>query len=116
MVQQQGIGRVRHLDASLLWVQQKKKENTLSIGRIPAELNCADLGAKALTKKRMMGFLYMLKMVQHGGDRVGKEEYREIEQRADEERIEEGDEEHKSSHWIAADDGRNGPGRRQQDQ
>ena len=46
MVQRQGIGRVRHLDASLLWVQQKEKEKVLSIGPIPTELNCADLGTK----------------------------------------------------------------------
>ena len=46
MVQGQGIGRVRHLDASLLWIQQKEKE----------------------TQNRHMALLYMLKMV----DSVGK--------------------------------------------
>ena len=62
-------------------MQQREKGKTLSIGPIPTELNCADLGTKALTKKRMMGLLYMLKMVQHGGDRVGEEEYKELEHR-----------------------------------
>ena len=81
MVQRQGIGRVRHLDASLLWVQQKEKEKVLSIGPIPTELNCADLGTKALTRKRMLGLLYMLKVVQFGGERVGEEEYKELEHR-----------------------------------
>ena len=42
MVQRQGIGRVRHLDASLLWVQQKEKDKVLTTGAIPTELNCAD--------------------------------------------------------------------------
>ena len=32
MVQRQGIGRVRHLDASLLWVQQKEKDKVLTAG------------------------------------------------------------------------------------
>ena len=81
MVQRQGIGRVRHLDASLLWVQQKEKEKVLSIGPIPTKLNCADLGAKALTKRRMLGLLYMLKVIQYGGERVGEEECRELEHR-----------------------------------
>ena len=53
--QRQGIGRVRHLDASLLWVQQKEKDKVLTTGAIPTELNCADIGAKNLTRKRLFG-------------------------------------------------------------
>ena len=30
MTQRQGIGRVRHLDASLLWIQQKEKIITVA--------------------------------------------------------------------------------------
>ena len=79
MVQRQGIGRVRHLDASLLWVQQKEKEKVLSIVAVPTELNCADVGANNLTKKRLFGLLYMMKVINSIGDRVGHEEFKEIE-------------------------------------
>ena len=44
MVQRQGVGRVRHLDAALLWVQQEEKEKVLTVGAIPTELNSADIG------------------------------------------------------------------------
>eukprot|EP00913_Durusdinium_trenchii_P032971 g30866.t1 len=79
MVQRQGIGRVRHLDASLLWIQQKEKEKILSVAPIPTDLNCADVGTKNLAKKRLLGLLYMLKMVNAVYDRIGEEEYEEIE-------------------------------------
>ena len=78
MVQRQGIGRVRHLDASLLWAQ-KEKEKVLSIAAIPTELNCADVGTKSLTKKRLFGLLYMMKVIDSIGERVGREEYKDIE-------------------------------------
>ena len=74
MVQRQGIGRVRHLDASLLWIQQKEKEKILSVSPIPTDLNCADIGTKNLAKKRLLGLLYMLKMVNAVYDRIGEEE------------------------------------------
>ena len=68
MVQGQGIGRVRHLDASLLWIQQKEKEKVMSVAAVPSELNSADLETKKLTQNRHRALLYMLKMV----DSVGK--------------------------------------------
>ena len=79
MVQRQGIGRVRHLDAALLWIQQKEKEKVLSVSPIPMDLKCADIGTKNLAKKRLLGLLYMLKMVNAVYDRIGEEEYEEIE-------------------------------------
>ena len=81
MVQRQGIGRVRHLDAALLWIQQKEKDKILTVSPIPTELNSADIGAKGLTRSRLFGLLYMLKMINSAGDRVGFEEYKELEHR-----------------------------------
>ena len=46
-----------------MWVQQKEKDKVLSIAAILTELNCADIGAKNLTRKRLFGLLYMLKVV-----------------------------------------------------
>ena len=81
MVQRQGIGRVRHLDAALLWIQRKEKEKTLAVSPIPTELNCADIGTKSLTRRRLFGLLYMLKMVNSSGDRIGTDEFQELEHR-----------------------------------
>ena len=81
MVQRQGIGRVRHMDAALLWIQQKEKDKILSVSPIPTELNTADIGAKGLTRSRLFGLLFMLKVIDGAGDRVGHEEYKEIEHR-----------------------------------
>ena len=81
MVQRQGIGRVRHMDAALLWIQQKEKEKILAVSPIPTELNPADIGTKGLTRNRLFGLLYMIKMIDGAGDRVGQEEYKELEHR-----------------------------------
>ena len=81
MVQRQGIGRVRHMDAALLWIQQKEKDKILAVSPIPTELNTADIGTKGLTRSRLFGLLFMLKMIDGAGDRVGHDEYKELEHR-----------------------------------
>ena len=80
MTQRQGIGRVRDLNASMLWIQQKEREKALSVAAIPTDLNSADVGAKNLPKKRLRGLQYMLHLVDSVGDRVGEQEFREIEE------------------------------------
>ena len=81
MVQRPGIGRVRHMDAALLWIQQKEQDKILVVSPIPTELNTADIGTKGLTRSRLFGLLFMLKMIDGAGDRVGHEEYKELESR-----------------------------------
>ena len=46
MVQRAGIGRTRHIDVGMLWVQQKAWQERLKYGKVLGTLNCAD----ALTK------------------------------------------------------------------
>ena len=79
MVQRQGIGRVRHLDAALLWVQQKESEKIFNVGAIGTELNCADIGTKNLTRSRLYELLYMLKVVDSTGERIGLQEFKDLE-------------------------------------
>ena len=79
MVQRQGIGRVRHLDAALLWVQQKESEKVFNVGAIGTALNCADIGTKNLTRSRLFGLLYMLKMISSAGERIGQQEFKDLE-------------------------------------
>ena len=58
---------------SLLWVQQKEKDQVLSMAAIPTELNCVDVGAKNLTRKRFFGLLYTMKVINSLSERVGRE-------------------------------------------
>ena len=41
-----GIGKVRHLDTNLLWIQDKLKQGTFVIKKIHGEKNPADLFTK----------------------------------------------------------------------
>ena len=46
ITQRVGCGRVRHLDASLLWVQMAVKAKKLVIGTVAGSLNPSDIGTK----------------------------------------------------------------------
>ncbi|CAK0843308.1 unnamed protein product, partial [Prorocentrum cordatum] len=48
-----GVGRIRHLHAPLLWVQQKRAQKELNIRKVPGEENPADLGANELARPVM---------------------------------------------------------------
>ena len=61
-----GIGEARHIAANLLWPQQKVKEKKLQITAIPTELNSDDVGTKRLSKTRLTGLKYVMKMVDQG--------------------------------------------------
>ena len=74
-----GIGRTRHIAANLLWLQQKVKEKTVQSTAIPTELNPADVGTKSLSKARLTGLKYVMKMVNHVDERIGEKEFEEIE-------------------------------------
>ena len=49
-----GIGKVRHLDTNLLWVQDKVKQGSLKINKVHGEKNPADLFTKHLDNSKMM--------------------------------------------------------------
>ena len=52
-----GLGKVRHLDTNLLWVQDKIKSKSLVITKIYGEKNPADLFTKYLDHTKMMEFV-----------------------------------------------------------
>ena len=74
-----GIGRTRHIEANLVWLQQKVAEKALMITPIPTELNPADIGTKSLSKARLLGLKYVIIMVDYDGIRVGRHEYEDLE-------------------------------------
>ena len=49
IIHRQGIGKIRHLDTSVLWLQQKELKAKISFSKIDGTKNCADLMTKHLT-------------------------------------------------------------------
>ena len=48
-----GIGRVRHLAVGQLWVQERIRDGTLGLRKVPGEANPADIGTKHLAADAM---------------------------------------------------------------
>jgi hypothetical protein len=55
----QGVGRVRHLDVRLLWLQDKVKSGELAVAKITSEENESDMGTKYLTGERLKFLMNM---------------------------------------------------------
>ena len=49
IIQRQGLGKMRHLDTSYLWIQEKAMNEELQYQKIAGKKNAADLFTKVLT-------------------------------------------------------------------
>ena len=58
-----GVGRTRHIAAGLLWLQQKVVAKELRITGIPTAVNTSDIGTKVLSRARMSGLKFLIKML-----------------------------------------------------
>ena len=56
----QGLGRIRHLATTDLWLQQRVKHRDLIIKKISGDLNPSDLLTKVLDSKRMHFLLELM--------------------------------------------------------
>ena len=72
-----GIGRTRHLDAVMMWLQQKCHDKVIRVPAIPTRTISADIGTKALARARM----FMTGMVDDDSRELGKDEFRDIERK-----------------------------------
>ena len=72
-----GIGRIRHIAANLLWLQQKVAAKQIAVTAVPTEINPADVGTKSLSKARLAALKYIMKMIDHIDERIGKSEFEE---------------------------------------
>ena len=81
MCSQVGSGRTRHLDAVMMWLQQKCHEKVIRVTAIPRSINSADIGTKALARARMRGLMFMTGMVDDDNRELGKDEFRDIERK-----------------------------------
>ena len=57
MATRRGVGRVRHLDARLLWLQQLCAKGVVQVRARPGEHNESDLGTKMVDLRRMTSLL-----------------------------------------------------------
>ena len=77
IAQRVGCGRVRHLDAGLLWLQQAVKERMFKVGAIAGTANPSDLGTKPVPAARLRELLFKLGAVDESYELVGKAEHEE---------------------------------------
>ena len=73
-----GVGRTRHIAAGLLWLQEKTNAKELRITGVPTAINVSDIGAKILSKARVKGLKFLIKMVDGDNEKIGKQEFEEI--------------------------------------
>ena len=48
ITQRRGIGKTRHIDVGLLWIQQNAKNGEVDISKVDGKLNPADMFTKAV--------------------------------------------------------------------
>ena len=63
LISRKGLGKARHLDVNLLWIQKliKPKSQGLAVKVIPGPENPADSGTKALTRDKIRKYMKMFK-------------------------------------------------------
>ena len=62
-----GLGKIRHLDTALLWLQHHVNENKLCILKVLGDENVADIGTKDLEEKKMRKCMDILGFVEATG-------------------------------------------------
>ena len=66
IISRRGLGKVRHLDTSFLWLQEAHAERNIRFDRLQAESNNADLMTKHLAQARMMMLVEALHLIKNG--------------------------------------------------
>ena len=71
MCTRQGIGKVRHMDTQIMWIQQRVRNNDIDLYKVLGENNPADLMTKAeIPKERAQHLLDMMHCEFEGGRAV----------------------------------------------
>ena len=63
MVRRSGSGRVKHIEARFLWLQEKVRDNYLEVDRIDTSHNTADLGTKFHSRATLQSLVAMMPVV-----------------------------------------------------
>ena len=62
----------RHIAAGLLWLQQKVGEKELRVTGVRTSVNTSDIGTKILSKARMKGLEFLIKMIDGDDQKIGR--------------------------------------------
>ena len=65
-----GIGKMKHIDAGHLWLQDEVKLNRLRVRRVKSEDNLADLATNAISNKIIRKLA--ISMGYHCGEKIAK--------------------------------------------
>ena len=60
ILQRQGVGRVRHLDVGVLWLQEQQLKQMIDLTKVAGTKNPADLMTKNLNKDQIDQYVEML--------------------------------------------------------
>ena len=71
-----GVGKVRHLQTSCLWLQQWIARKELRMAAIPTSKNPTDCGTKILPGSRLKYLSFIMNLVDGKSNRIGTEEHR----------------------------------------
>ena len=63
-----GLGRVRHLAVSDLWIQQKVRQGSVVVEKVPGTRNTSDMCTKALDGTRLEELMKRAGLIRHGND------------------------------------------------
>ena len=74
LIYKTGSSKVRHLDARLLWVQEKCRDGKFRVMSIPTRINMSDLGTKPLGAERVRMLLGLAGYHDHDGP-IGQVEF-----------------------------------------
>ncbi|CAE7411360.1 unnamed protein product [Symbiodinium sp. CCMP2592] len=72
-----GVGRVKHLQTSSLWIQQWVHKKMLKVAAIGTSKNPTDMGTKILSASRLRMLSGVAGMVNDGGEHLGADELNE---------------------------------------
>ena len=72
----QGVGRIRHLSAKILWIQQEVLAGNVAVGQVPTSLNLSDVGTKVLSRNRLYALMFEIGAINPDTlELVGQEEH-----------------------------------------
>ena len=67
VIQRKGVGKVRHLDVSTLWLQEQQLRRIIALEKVEALKNPADLLTKSLTRERIDAYSDLMSYEYHAG-------------------------------------------------
>ena len=62
IIERRGIGKLRHIDTSFLWLQEVNAKRSIKYNKVPGSENPADIGTKCLGQDLMNKHLETLNM------------------------------------------------------